>query len=213
MGGDIRCLAPKPVPPDIGRLARGVGALYLRLAGWRVEGCLPDFAKGVLIAAPHTSNWDLPFMLAIAYVLGLRPSWLGKRELFRWPFGWLMRWLGGVPVDRRASQNLVQQAIDRFASAQRLFLVVPPSGTRRRATHWKSGFYHIARGAGVPIICTFLDYRRKVGGIGPVLRPSGDVRADMRTIRGFYADIVGRYPALATPVRLREEDDAAQSVG
>lgn len=202
-----------PVPPDVGRLARGAGALYLRLAGWRVEGHLPDFAKGVLIAAPHTSNWDLPFMLAIAYVLGLRPSWLGKRELFRWPFGWLMRWLGGVPVDRRASQNLVQQAIDRFAAAHRLFLVVPPSGTRRRATYWKSGFYHIARGAGVPIICTFLDYRRKVGGIGPVVRPSGDVRADMRTIRGFYAGIVGRYPALTTPVRLREEDDAAQSVG
>ena len=202
-----------PAPLDPGPFARWLGALYLRLFGWRVEGQMPLAPKAVLIAAPHTSNWDLPFMLATAYVLGIRPSWLGKRELFRWPFGGFMRWLGGVPVDRRAAQNLVQQAVERFAASARLLLVVPPSGTRRRATHWKSGFYHIARGARVPIVCTFLDYRRKVGGIGPVVRPVGDVRADMGTIRAFYAGIVGRYPELTTPVRLREEDDPAQSVG
>ena len=191
-----------------GRFARGLGALYLRLAGWRIEGRFPDTAKAVVIAAPHTSNWDLPLMLAIAAVLGVRPAWLGKRELFRWPVGRLMRALGGLPVDRAARQNLVQQAVDRLGSVDRLHLVIPPSGTRSRATHWKSGFYHIARGGRVPIVCAFLDYRRRVGGIGPVLMPSGDVAGDMTRIRAFYADIAGKFPGSATPVRLREEEES-----
>ena len=189
------------------RIARALGATYLRLLGWKVEGTRPTASRAVLIAAPHTSNWDLPFMLAMAYVLGLRPSWLGKAELFRWPFGILMRRLGGIPVDRTERQNFVERAVGEFATRDELILVVPPSGTRSRAPHWKSGFYHIARLAGVPIVCTFLDYARKRGGIGPVLKPSGDVRADMRRLRAFYADVTGKYPALTTPVRLREEDD------
>ena len=199
-----------------GRVARGLGKLYLWCFGWRVEGRLPADMKAVAIAAPHTSNWDLPFTLAVSYVLGAKPSWLGKRELFRWPLGWLMTRLGGVPVDRGARANLVHQIVDRFAAVDRLFLVIPPSGTRSRATHWKSGFYHIARGAGVPLICTFLDYRRRVGGIGPVLEPSGDIAADMRVIRDFYATVHGKYPARTTPARLLEEDaspSTAASVG
>ena len=193
----------------VGRLARGLGRLYLRLTGWRVEGRIPDTARAVVIAAPHTSNWDLPIMLAVSYVLGIRPAWLGKKELFRWPFGGVMRWLGGLPIDRRVRQNHVQQAVAAFATADRLFLVIPPSGTRSRATHWKSGFYYIARGARVPIMCAFLDYRRKVGGIGPVLMASSSVVADMAEIRDFYTGITGRYPELQTPVRLLEEDEPA----
>jgi len=193
----------------VGAFARGLGGLYLRLSRWRIEGGFPEVSKAVVIAAPHTSNWDLPLMLAIAYVLGIRPAWLGKRELFRWPFGWLMRWLGGLPVDRGARQNLVQQVVDRFHAVDRLHLVIPPSGTRSRATHWKSGFYHIARGARVPIVCAFLDYRRRVGGIGPVLAASGDIPSDMSRIRAFYADIAGKFPASTTPVRLLEEDRRA----
>ena len=194
-----------------GWFLRGVGRLYLRIFGWRVEGRFPDAAKTVVIAAPHTSNWDLPLMLAIAWVLDVRPSWLGKQELFRRPFGWFMRRLGGVPVDRTARQNTVQQAVDRFGAVERLHLVIPPSGTRSRATHWRSGFYHIARGAGVPIVCAYLDYRTRVGGIGPAITPSGDIAADMARIRDFYATKQAKYPAQATPVRLREEDasDAA----
>jgi 1-acyl-sn-glycerol-3-phosphate acyltransferase len=195
----------------VGRFARGLGALYLRVSGWRVEGRFPDATRAVIIAAPHTSNWDLPLMLAVAWVLGIRPAWLGKRELFRWPFGRFMRRLGGLPVDRRGRQNLVQQAVARFDAADRLHLVIPPSGTRSRATHWKSGFYHIARGARVPVVCAFLDYRRKVGGIGPVLAASGHVGADMARIRAFYAGIHGRFPASTTPVRLLEEDEAASA--
>jgi 1-acyl-sn-glycerol-3-phosphate acyltransferase len=139
----------------------------------------------------------------------VKPSWLGKRELFRWPFGWALRLLGGVPVDRSARRGLVGEAVARFAEADHLFLVIPPSGTRARATHWKSGFYHVARGAGVPIVCAYLDYRERLGGIGLVLTPSGDLRADMDRLRAFYADKQGKYPAQTTPVRLREEDAGA----
>lgn len=160
----------------------------------------------MLIAAPHTSNWDLPHMLACAWVLGIRPSWMGKRELFRFPFGGLMRWLGGVPVDRSRRTSLVQQVAARFAAVDALYLVVPPSGTRSRAPRWKSGFYHIARSASVPVVCAYLDYGRGVAGIGPVLVPSGDIPADMDRIRAFYTPIRGRYPELTTPMRLPEED-------
>ena len=173
-------------------------------------GLPPEATHAVVIAAPHTSNWDLPFMLAVAYVLGVKPRWLGKQELFRWPFGWFMRLLGGIPVDRSTSNGLVAAAVERFAEMEHLFLVVPPSGTRRRAAYWKSGFYHVARGAGVPIVCSYLDYADREGGIGLVLQPSGSLRADMDVIREFYATKRGKYPDQATPVRIREEEtDAA----
>jgi 1-acyl-sn-glycerol-3-phosphate acyltransferase len=206
--GDLAFPPPMTRSVDVGFLAPLLGRLWLKLFGWRVEGRLPEGGKAVVIAAPHTSNWDLPFMLAVSYVLGVRPAWLGKRELFRAPFGSFMRWLGGIAVDRGARSNLVQQAVEQFRDARRLFLVIPPSGTRKRATHWKSGFYHVARGAEVPILCTFLDYRRKIGGICAILVPSGDVAADMDVIRGCYAGVTGMYPALTTPVRLLEEEAA-----
>ncbi len=187
-----------------------VGASFLRLSGWRVEGSLPSgLTRAVVIAAPHTTNWDLPYMLAVSWVLGVRPSWLGKRELFVWPFGALMRRLGGIPVDRRRRQNLVEQAAARLRDAERLFLVIPPSGTRSRAQHWKSGFYHVARQARVPIVCAFLDYATKTGGIGPIFVPTGDIGADMDRLRLFYRHIRGKYPDDETPVRLSEEDAAA----
>ena len=189
---------------------RVLGAAFLRLTGWRLEGGLPGWVdRAVVIAAPHTTNWDLPYMLAVSWALGVRPAWLGKRELFRGPFGALMRWLGGVPVDRSRRGNLVEQAADRLRRTPGLFLVVPPSGTRSRAPHWKSGFYHIARAARVPIVCAFLDYERKAGGIGPVFVPSGDLGADMERLRVFYRDVRGKYPDNETPIRLSEEDAAA----
>jgi 1-acyl-sn-glycerol-3-phosphate acyltransferase len=192
------------------RVLAGLGALFLRLAGWRVQGHIPPWVhQAVVIAAPHTTNWDLPYMLAVSWVLGIRPRWLGKRELFGAPFGWLMRWLGGIPVDRSKRGNLVEEAAKTFRETDGLFLVVPPSGTRSRAPHWKSGFYHIARTARVPVVCSFLDYDRKVGGIGPVFVPSGDMGADMDRLRVFYREIRGKYPEHETPVRLSEEDAAA----
>ena len=124
-----------------------------------------------------------------------------------------MRWLGGLPVDRSRSTDMVQQAVDRFAALETLYLVVPPSGTRKKAPGWRSGFYHVARGADVPVVCSFLDYGRRVAGIGFVFAPSGDIPADMDRVRKFYDGVRGKYPELTTPVRLREEDEPVTAAG
>lgn len=193
------------------KLKYGVGKAWMRVFGWRVEGELPAARKFVFIAAPHTSNWDLIFMLMTAYVLGARISWLGKHTLFRWPFGWFMTAIGGIPVDRRSSQNLVQQAAARFATADELILAVSPEGTRKEVAYWKSGFYQIALAAQVPVGMGFLDFGRKVAGLGPLLHLTGDVSADMDQVRAFYRDIRGKRPALESTPRLREEEGAARA--
>ena len=178
---------------------------FLRLSGWEAEGAKPVANRFVLIAAPHTSNWDLAFLLALAAGFDLRVSWMGKHALFRPPFGWLMRRTGGIPIVRHQRGDMVAQAARRFASAEKLALVVPAEGTRRHVTHWKSGFYHIARMANVPIVLGYLDYSRRRGGFGPAIQASGDVGADMDKIRAFYADKVGRFPDQFGDVRLKEE--------
>jgi 1-acyl-sn-glycerol-3-phosphate acyltransferase len=197
-----------------GPVARTLGRVYLRLVGWRVDG---EMAAGVdaavVVAAPHTSNWDMPLMLAVAFTLGFRPRWLGKHQMFRRPFGGFMRWLGGIPVNRSSPHGLVDQTVAAFAASGGLMLVIPPSGTRAKRAYWKSGFYHIARQARVPIVLSYLDYRRRVGGIGPVLVPSGDLAADMDVVRAFYATVTPRHPAQAASVRLVEEDAPTAATG
>ena len=178
---------------------------FLKLAGWRPEGTRPPAARYVLIAAPHTSNWDLAFLLAFAVLFDVRVSWMGKHVLFKPPHGWLMRRLGGIPIERERRGDMVEQMARAFAETDRLALVVPAEGTRRYVPYWKSGFYHIARRANVPIVLGYLDYRRRRGGFGPALLPSGDVPRDMDAIRAFYADKVGRFPDAFGAVRLKEE--------
>jgi 1-acyl-sn-glycerol-3-phosphate acyltransferase len=178
---------------------------FLRLTGWETEGERPRSPRIVLVAAPHTSNWDLAFLLALATRYDMKLHWMGKHTLFRGPMGWVMRRVGGIPVRRDLRQSLVQQMADTFAERQTLVLTVPPEGTRGRSEYWKSGFYHIARSAGVPLVLGYLDYARKRGGFGPEFHPTGDVGADMERIRAFYADKVGRYPECFGEVRLREE--------
>jgi len=170
-----------------------VAKLLLRVRGWQVDGSLPAGGERcVLIAAPHTSNWDLPYTLLVALSLGLRVHWMGKHTIFRPPFRWLMRWLGGIPVDRRTSNNTVAAAVEVLRAGEGpLQLIVPPEGTRQRVRRWKTGFYYIALGAGVPIVLAYMDYHRKISGIGPMLWASGDLEADMRTIRAFYAPFKG----------------------
>ena len=186
-----------------------IGRGCLSLLGWKVIGGPPVGEKYVLIAAPHTSNWDFPLMLLFGMALGFRPSWVGKDTLFRAPFGGLMRALGGIPVDRSSPRNMVEQLGARFQAQANLVLAMPPEGTRGFSPYWKSGFYYVALNAGVPIAPSFLDYGRKQGGIGPLFLPRGNVREDMDTLRAFYADRRGRYPHLQGPVRLKAEDDAA----
>jgi 1-acyl-sn-glycerol-3-phosphate acyltransferase len=147
----------------------------------------------VLIAAPHTSNWDLPYTLMVAFALRLNIYWMGKHSLFRPPFGAVMRWLGGIAVDRGRSTNLVTASAQAIQAADGpLQLVVPPEGTRGRTRHWKTGFYFIALEARVPIVMAYMDYERKLSGLGPVFTPSGDVARDMDEIKRFYAPFKGK---------------------
>jgi 1-acyl-sn-glycerol-3-phosphate acyltransferase len=166
----------------------------LKWAGWRVEGQLPAHAhKSVLIAAPHTSNWDLPMTLMVAFALELRPRWMGKASIFRWPFGPVMRWLGGIPVDRSQSNNLVATSAQAIRdAAEPLQLIVPPEGTRSKTRHWKTGFYYIAHSAQVPIVMAYMDYAAKRSGLGPLFEPTGDIEADMAEIKAFYQPFKGK---------------------
>lgn len=188
---------------------RTLGKMILDAAGWTIEGGKPSVDKFVLIAAPHTSNWDFVYALACTHALGLEVHWMGKDALFRGAQGRLFRALGGLPVDRSKKNDLVRALAAQFAARERFVLLVPAEGTRSRGTHWKSGFYHIARTADVPVAPGFLDYARKRVGIGPLQRLTGDVRADMAKIRAFYADKRGKYPERFTPPVLREEDPAS----
>jgi 1-acyl-sn-glycerol-3-phosphate acyltransferase len=186
-----------------------IGKAWLKTFGWRVEGGLPPNPKLVLIAAPHTSNWDFPFMMATAYVMRADLSWLGKHTLFEGPFGWFFKAMGGIAVDRRSPQNLVQKVVETFTDADTLVLAVPPEGTRSKVEYWKSGFYRMALAAQVPIGLAFLDFDRKVCGIGPMIMPTGDVKADMDQIRAFYATIHGKHREREAIPRLRDEDEPA----
>ncbi len=183
--------------PLMSRLMRWLAQLGLRLSGWRIEGDMAAVAalpKAVVIGAPHTSNWDFPLMLAVAFSSGLEFHWMGKHTLFSWPFGAVMRWLGGIAIDRRTSNNTVSQMVTAFNGVDRMLVVIPPEGTRSRVARWKTGFYHIAHQAQVPIVLGFIDGGRKVVGFGPVMQPTGEVERDIADIRAFYRDMVGICP-------------------
>ena len=180
--------------PVINTLLRLFSVSFLRMTGWKVQGSLPpECRKSVFIAAPHTSNWDLPYTLMVAFTLRLHIRWMGKASLFRFPFGGVMRWLGGVAVDRSKNNNLVGASAAALKQASGpMQLVIPPEGTRGKTRHWKTGFYFIALEAGVPIILAYMDYAKKHSGLGPVFTPTGDVDADMAVIKRFYAGVRGR---------------------
>lgn len=171
-----------------------ISILSLKIIGWKKEGSLPDVPKYVIIAAPHTSNIDLPITLFLAFAFRVRVYWMGKQEIFRKPFGAVMKWLGGIPTDRNRSKNIVEESIREFNSHDSLALVVAPEGTRNRVNYWKTGFYYIAHGAGVPIALGFLDYRRRVGGLGPTVYPTGDIKKDLDHIQEFYRTVTARRP-------------------
>lgn len=188
-----------------------IARIYLKVQGWRAVGERPDTAKYVVIAAPHTSNWDGIHMVAISWIFGMRIRWMAKHTLFDGAFGWFFRWAGGVKVDRRKPQGLVEQMAEEFARRDEFVLAVPPEGTRSRREHWKSGFYQIALASNVPIVLGFLDFGRKEGGFGGLFTPTGDVQKDMDHIRAFYADKRGKRPELFAVPRLRSEDDRAEA--
>jgi len=182
-------------PIKANKFQKVLGSSFLKITGWEVEGVIHDLPKCVMILAPHTSNWDFPFILAALYSLGIRFYWFGKKEIFRWPVGGFFKWLGGIPIHRGSRQNMVRQTVEIIQSREQIIIGVPPEGTRSKAEYWKTGFYHIAHQAQIPIVFAFLDYDRKVGGIGPIMNPTGDIDKDMITIRQFYSGITAKYPS------------------
>jgi 1-acyl-sn-glycerol-3-phosphate acyltransferase len=180
--------------PVLTPLLRGLAIVLLKLLGWTAVGKEISSPKLVLIGAPHTSNWDFPLMLLVVLKLRLKVYWMGKHTLFRFPFGALMRWLGGIPIDRSKPNNVVQQMTEEYARQSELVVLIPPEGTRSKVARWKTGFYHIARNAGVPILLGYVDAPKKEAGLADFFTPTGDLERDMEEIRAFYAGKGGLNP-------------------
>jgi len=178
--------------PVLKQIFRAISLVVIRMLGWKYEGKKPAIKKYVMIAAPHTSNWDALYAVLISFSLGLEIHWLGKNTLFKWPFGWLIKWCGGIPVYRSRSNNLISETVNNFNNNENLVLLITPEGTRQKVNHWKTGFYHIALGAGVPVLLSYLDYGKKTGGLGPMFYPTGDIEIDLVSIKTFYQNIKGR---------------------
>jgi 1-acyl-sn-glycerol-3-phosphate acyltransferase len=185
---------PAAVPRQGGPVSRALGRAILAGLRWRVGGAVPDVAKCVLVAAPHTSNWDFVVGIAAKLALGLHVHWLGKHTLFRRPFGGLLRRLGGIPVDREAAEGLVGTAVAWFERERRLFLGVTPEGTRRRVERWKSGFHRIALGAGVPILPVRLDWSGRTVELLPLFTPTPDYEVDLEALQSLFTPEMPRHP-------------------
>ena len=171
---------------------RALGRLALRALGWRVEGEVPDLPKFVIAVAPHTSNWDFVVGAATMFALDLRLTFIGKHTLFRWPFAAVLRWMGGVPVDRSAPHGLVGDAVKAFEAVDQRILAIAPEGTRSRVARFKSGFLHIARGANVPVVLASLDYATRCVRLGPMFVPGEDVDAELARVESFFAKVKGK---------------------
>ncbi len=190
--------------PETKRLAAKalIGSL-----GWKAGGTPPTAKKAVIIAAPHTSNLDGVLLVSFAWNFGVDIQWMVKDSVMSTPLlGRFVRNVGGVAIDRSKSKDVVSAMVQAMQERDELLLVVSPPGTRSLREHWKSGFYYIAQRAGVPLVCSYLDYAKKEGGFGPTIPVTGNVKADMDRLREFYRDVTARYPEQMTPVRLASEE-------
>lgn len=178
--------------PVINSFCHWLSRILLKISGWRVTGKPPETKKCVMVCAPHTSNWD--FLLSILVILKIKKKiyWMGKKELFRIPFGWFMKWMGGIPVDRGRSSNFVSTIVDIFNSNESFTLAVAPEGSRSKVNSWKTGFYYISSGAKVPIMLCSLDYEKKEACFGPLFIPTGNLEVDMGSIMNFFRDVRGK---------------------
>jgi 1-acyl-sn-glycerol-3-phosphate acyltransferase len=180
--------------PVLSLLLRSLSNSIMRLAGWRVDGKLPDLQKYIIIGAPHTSNWDFILFLGIVFHLKINVSYMGKVELFRSPLGWFFYYCGGIPVDRSKPTGLVEQTVEACNRANQFVLVIAPEGTRHGVKEWKRGFYHIAKGAGIPIVMAKVDGKKKTVHFGQVFHPTEDIEADMKAIQDAFKGLVGINP-------------------
>ena len=190
--------------PVVKTLMHSLAWGILKSSGWKAAGEPPDVPKYVIIAAPHTSNWDFVYTMSLAFTLEIKPLIMMKAEWFKGPMAPFFRWLGAIPIDRSRSKNVVDQSIQAFNDCEEMVMIVPPSGTRKKMMYWKTGFYYIALGANVPIVLGYLDYRRKVGSIGPTFYPTGNLEADMKVIKEFYAGIEGKHPEMTSRIAQKE---------
>lgn len=184
---------PAPFRGPFSEIVHWISGAFLKLGGWTIEGDWPAFEKVVLVAAPHTSNWDGINMLAAAGYYRVRLRWMGKQSLTRGPFGWFIKALGCVPIDRSKSNDIVSAMAEAFAREERMVLAIPPEGTRNAVREWKSGFYHIAVAANVPLVLSVLDYGTRKVKLAAVVFPSGDYESDLSLIQAHYADAQGKH--------------------
>ncbi|MCF6248114.1 MAG: lysophospholipid acyltransferase family protein [Desulfobacula sp.] len=168
------------------------GNIVLFILRWKVKGRLPDAKKFVMIAAPHSSNWDFIIFMMVVFKFKIPIHWMGKHTMFVWPFKGLLKRLGGIPVDRSVKTDTVQLMVDVFAKTTKFILTIAPSGTRSKTKKWRSGFYHIAHQSKVPIVCGYIDYKNKITGFGPTFFPTGDKESDMISIKHFYKPFSGK---------------------
>jgi len=180
--------------PVLKQLMKGLSWLFLKITRFSIHGVPPKGRGYVMIAAPHTSNWDFPYLLAMAYTLDIKIHWMGKASLFKGVWGPVMRYLGGISIDRSKNTNMVQQVVEYYEAHPETIVVIPPEGTRGKADRWKSGFYHIAVGAKVDIALGYLDFAKRKGGILSVYHPTGDIDTDMPEIQAYYDGVVGAKP-------------------
>ena len=184
-----------PLPLRGNRFSRWVGRTGMRLlGGWRIEGQLPDTRQAIIPVAPHTSNWDFFVGVFVMLALGLKLSYLGKHTIFRFPVNGILRWLGGIPVDRRSAQGVVGQMVEQFKQRDELILALAPEGTRTRVQEWKKGFIHIAKAAQVPVVPVAMDFARKVIDIRPPMMIIGDIDAELSRVKAAVAHAVGKNP-------------------
>lgn len=182
--------AEKPKKGLVARLFFRALVWIYRRGGWTATGTAPPFPKYVLIAVPHTTGWDFPNLIGVCDEVGIEPQFMAKASLFRWPIGRFMRSVGGIPVDRMSAEHMVPQMVEVFAARERLALVIAPEGTRDAVDQWRTGYYRIALAAGVPIVCSYMDYKRRRAGVGPVIHPTGDREADMKIAHDFYRKVL-----------------------
>lgn len=180
-------------------MKKAISHLILKILGWKIIGDIPTEKKYVIILAPHTSNWDFIIGRCFGYILGIEAKFLGKSQLFKFPYGWIFTLMGGIPVDRSKHNNLVSFAIDLFNNTKQLVLGIAPEGSRSRVDSWKLGFYHIAVGANIPIAISFLDYTKKEAGIKLMFKPEGKLENDLKNIEAIYKNIEPKYPEKYNP--------------
>ncbi len=197
-----------PLPDQCPEIAgsswlRAAARFVNRFTSWRV-GPLPNIGKAVIIAAPHSSNWDGLFGVVGAYGIGVRINWMGKSQLFRWPLKSIMLKFGGMETDRSSSHGVVDQIADKLRAADRMWLVLAPEGTRKKVKKWRTGFWHIAKKAGVPIVCGFLHYPDKRIGFGPIIWPSDDMQADLEKLYAYYSQFQGKNGKSALPLEFEQ---------